>query len=308
MVKYPENNSVLSWSSNELDYSQRVWYELLNRLEDFVVTSFFDYRSRMSFDYEDSILSSVLLDSINGRFKNGIHDVSECPDRFVFDDFANIAKTASYSLKRIFQDPSSNLVRIKEMVDINKAQHFGPDTTKWLSQRPGKTLAEKLGSKNRILSSRPIFTKDTKENQETLYLYDNLYWILGKRVSKAKCYSCTKTECIYHDKFGELKRLFDSYFAVKNNVFEGVQRKKQDMPNNKLISDQYYKMIWESVSQLSMTDIETKRKWENLKESTMSIVMLVAASELLKKSGVYIQEQFGKAGDDHVHLVGGFDV
>jgi hypothetical protein len=69
------------------------------------------------------------------------------------------------AIKQIAHQPHTRLVRRREVVGANHAQHFDARCVRWLARQPGATAAEKAGTRQRVLAITRHETLDTLENR-----------------------------------------------------------------------------------------------------------------------------------------------
>lgn len=291
---FPKNESVLSWTNLSLNKTEQSWNLLISWIDDFVNSTMFGFEDKISMNYKNELFSSFIL-RVNERFhlENDIKQDS-CNTRFIFNSFSTICLFSINSFKTIFKNPSTELRRITKLVPVSKANRFTSKTTMWLAKRPGLTIKDKISPKNNILTEITIFSKDTKENREALYLFENLYWVLGANIYNCSCANCKNDSCKKIKKYYELvKSLFSQRLLVKNEILSDVKKEKQLIANNKLISDPDYKCILDSTKKFDNFDKTYKDKWNNLEFYVVSLAKHLIASELLSFEGAKILDYYG---------------
>ena len=109
----------------------------------------------------------------------------------------------------------------------------------WLGNKPGKTLAEKIGVKGKILAPKNKYSVDKKENRIVVYYFKEVYKILEEKYQR---YIENQLEVPEN-----LKIMYDKFYRVKremiNNEMFFIDRPIDFTPNNTLIDHRDYSVI-----------------------------------------------------------------
>ena len=120
---------------------------------------------------------SDFLNKVREAFEDIIEQSSLCQNNIViFDDFIRIADYGYAAIKEIVNKPSTHLEKETCKVHVQKATGMGIKTMKWMAERPGRTVQEKVSPQNKVLTTKTVFSADTKENREFMYMYKILNW------------------------------------------------------------------------------------------------------------------------------------
>ena len=142
---------------------------------------------------------SEFLSLITNAFDETLADERRCiadttddkkADLALYEDFIRIAEFANKAIKNIVNNPSREIKKIEVKLPATRVAGFTNRTMRWLATRPGRTVAEKISPENKVLTTKTVFSVDTKENRELMYLYRNLYEVILLHLSRTKCYQC----------------------------------------------------------------------------------------------------------------------
>jgi predicted XRE-type DNA-binding protein len=166
----------------------------------------------------------------------------------------------------------------------------------WMSKRPGRSALEKIAPENKVLTSVTHFTTDTKENQESIYLYDILYDIIRERLKENNCLSCEHAEeCGIPTR--DIRDLMALHNKIRNGDMAEVKAMKQTMQNNKLMCDKYYKMVWDAVQHLSRIEEKLNQDWICLRDRYYQLAFWTVLSIILHDTDSAILDFYGVLSD-----------
>ena len=155
------------------------------------------------------------------------------------DNFLQIVEYTLNSLEKIAKNPKKELLKVSELQPINEIRGTDYKTMVWLGNKPGKTLAEKIGVKGKILAPKNKYSVDKKENRIAVYYFKEAYKILEEKYQR---YIENQLEVpenlkIVYDKFYRFKR------EMINNEMFFIDRPIDFTPNNTLIDHRDYSVI-----------------------------------------------------------------
>ena len=147
--------------------------------------------------------------------------------------FNNLVQRDTYSNK-ILSEPL-----VSELQSINEIRSTDYKTMIWLGNKPGKTLAEKIGVKGKILAPKNKYSIDKKENRVVVYYFKEAYRILEERYKRYIENSVDIPE--------NLKRIYERFYRIKremiNNELFSLDRPIDFSPNNTLIDHRDYSVV-----------------------------------------------------------------
>ena len=155
------------------------------------------------------------------------------------DNFLQIVEYTLNSLEKIAKNPKKELLKVSELQPINEIRGTDYKTMVWLGNKPGKTLAEKIGVKGKILAPKNKYSVDKKENRIVVYYFKEVYKILEEKYQR---YIENQLEVPEN-----LKIVYDKFYRVKremiNNEMFFIDRPIDFTPNNTLIDHRDYSVI-----------------------------------------------------------------
>ena len=155
------------------------------------------------------------------------------------DNFLQIVEYTLNSLEKIAKNPKKELLKVSELQPINEIRGTDYKTMIWLGNKPGKTLAEKIGVKGKILAPKNKYSVDKKENRVVVYYFKEAYKILEEKYQR---YIENQLEVPEN-----LKIVYDKFYRVKremiNNELFSLDRPIDFSPNNTLIDHRDYSVV-----------------------------------------------------------------
>lgn len=234
---------------------------------------------------------------------------NQCPGRFTIDSYVDIALFSLPSLKHIVAAPSTHIIKQARKVPVSSLKQTTSKTMQWLSKRTGRTVQEKIAPDNKVMTNLTVFSADTKENREAMYLYRILYDIISKRLTNSEvpcpCVGCQKTCDV---PMREINALVSLHTKIKKSELADVPAQKQTIQNNKLMCDQYYKVIWDAVRKDQEQEKIISVIWDKMTERYIQIAFWLILACVLHESNCAIPDFWGVMEDkdgvlSFMHLV-----
>ncbi len=180
--------------------------------------------------YSNKILSEPLSDFYKREMKS---------EENYRDNFLQIVEYTLSSLEKIAKNPKKELLKVSELQPISEIRSTDYKTMIWLGNKPGKTLAEKIGVKGKILAPKNKYSIDKKENRVVVYYFKEAYRILEERYKRYIENSVDIPE--------NLKRIYERFYRIKremiNNELFSLDRPIDFSPNNTLIDHRDYSVV-----------------------------------------------------------------
>lgn len=199
------------------------------------------------------------------------------------DNFDDVERIIFYTLKameNISKSPKIKLKKYEIMQDVNKVRDVNFKTMLWLAKQPGKTLADKIGAKQKILAPKKEYSMDKRENRICNYYFKKAMKILDDR-AKYK-----KSNFVLKDKFSKIRR------ELKNSGFYYLDRPTTFEPNNILISDKNYSIINRGLKLLKNHIRNSNYKLEDLLKLINILIVLKLANRIYKFDGCSLINEY----------------
>ena len=297
--EFPKKEFLLHNLTEELSYEQQVWWDAMVRLSDIISLTMQNSIERTSGKYLPMLFTEFLE-----KLYSVVTIRRRCGKDFIFDDFISIATFSVSALKHIVSSPSTQIEKRAEKVLVSQLRRTSSKTMQWMAKRPGRSVLEKIAPENKVMTSVTHFTTDTKENRESLYLYDILHDIVRERVQDTDCLSCEyAASCGVPTK--DIRDLLSLHAKIRHGDLSGVPAEKQTMQNNKLMCDKNYKMVWDAVKRLSQIEGSLSLQWEKLPQRYFQIGYWIILSVILHNTDSVIVDYYGTLMDDQglLHFV-----
>lgn len=187
---------------------------------------------------EEELNSWIQRDKYSNKIINDlINNLSKCSE-LKKDNFLQIVTYTLNSLEKIVDNPKKNLITISELQEINKITTTNFKTMVWLGSKPGRTLAEKVGVKGKVLAPKNIYSIDKKENRIVNYYVKKVLEILEIR------FLIYKNSDIKSDVFQEI---YNKFYRIKRKMILNemffLRRPLDFIPNNTLIDHRDYSVV-----------------------------------------------------------------
>jgi cold shock CspA family protein len=195
----------------------------------------------------NAFLPELMSDFFN-RFVDLVDDdaVRPLPNDIVQQLIDYCYKATEYIIK----DPRTKMVKETTMVSSHKLKSPTTKTINWLAKQPGRNIKEKLAGKNKILSQVNHYSYNTKENQVFIQVLKELRDLIEDRIENGineEGYDFSEASVRKSDKLEAFK---DLHKKIRNSPLADIVGASTNQPNNILINDKNYSVIWRSYQEL----------------------------------------------------------
>ena len=182
----------------------------------------------------DTYSNKILKEPLSWFYKREIESEGKYRDNFL-----QIIEYTLSSLEKIAKNPKRELLKVSELQPINEIRSTDYKTMIWLGNKPGKTLAEKIGVRGKILAPKNKYSVDKKENRVVVYYFKEAYKILEERYKRYVENSVNIPE--------NLQKIYERFYRIKrdmiNNELFSLDRPIDFSPNNTLIDHRDYSVV-----------------------------------------------------------------
>lgn len=274
----------------ELSPAQLKRWGTICLLNDLLFITTKDSRDKATNKYQPQSFVAFLDDLYTAAYST-----AQCPGRLLIDNYVSIALFSLPSLKHIVEKPSTHIIKTPKKVPVSALKQTSSKTMQWLSKRTGRTVQEKISPENKVLTNLTVFSADTKENREAMYLYRILYDIVSKRMinpsAPCPCAKCHDTSCLVP--LREINDLILLQSKIKKSELSDVPAQKQTTQNNKLMCDLYYKRIWDAVRMDHEQENHINAVWHKMPNRYLQVAYWLILAGLLRESNCFIYDSWG---------------
>lgn len=291
-VPYPKTEWLMHNRTKNLSDKQQNRFEAMVRLSDLLNLTMADDVIRTTGKYGEMLFADFLE-----KLYDTVQNSNNCKHQLYMDDFVRIARFSVPAIKHIVSNPSTHILKNTEKVHVSKMKQTTSTTMRWMAKKTGRSIQEKIAPQNKVLTKVTHFSADTKENRETLYLYDILHDVIQERIHDSKCGTCSRADECGED-VKELYDLISLHSRIRHGDLGGVPAIKQAYQNNKLMCDKYYKMVWDAVGQISAVEEKLRSDWENLGNRYLQVAFWIILATLLHEYDTVIYDYKGALHDE----------
>lgn len=193
---------------------------------------------------------SSLLCTMGEHLRSMKLDLST-PLSFFTDDIEDLFSFTKPHLDAVLANPRSAIVKEESLVDRDKVTYYDYKTVRYLENKPGNTVREKLANVRKIKTTKKVFTHNVKENQVVL---DYLKILLDYFTYKERLLrdypeifgSFEENTLILKTRINYVKKALRKI----DNEYPEIVVKRNSLPNNALINDKHYGPIWRAYRQI----------------------------------------------------------
>lgn len=169
-----------------------------------------------------------------------------------------IAKTYYNDVYAILQNMRKVLNRVRQKVAIGRVQQVDSHCLRWLTRQPGRSAAEKGGSRQEILGIVRVENYNTLENR---VLKDFLFRCLALSTMYLRQYD--KQDCHGHVNIKAVVRFKNLCVSgLSSSEFENVADIREfPQPNYVLQQDRLYSKIWRAYSDIMKQEDVAEKLW-----------------------------------------------
>lgn len=175
------------------------------------------------------------------------------------DDLSLIAESSLETCRYISENLRTRIVRENILMPSYRARELGQNGIQWLARRSGRTLREKLAyTHNKLMAVRRFQSIDTGENRLFVAFVKRM---LERINQKSKELSAAEKD------FQVWARKF-----LRSEEADLIGRWENESPNNTLLSDRNYRIIWRQWQQLEGLD---DRIQEDVREEANHLAVMI---------------------------------
>lgn len=160
------------------------------------------------------------------------------------DLFSEILEKTEESILYLLDSHRHKILREHVLLPAEKVRELDSYSINWLSRRPGNTPRQKMANSRTIMAVKRRSSCNTAENQ--------LFLAFLNRVLETMEQQETGLSAFRQESFIRLQQSILSH--LQEEEWEEVERWRNLPPNNTLLSDRYYRVIWSGWNDLEDLD------------------------------------------------------
>lgn len=214
------------------------------------------------------------------------------------DRLQQLVNYASQAAENILRKPRSNLVKEEARIRPHQLREMRPKTMHWLNSQPGGTVQQKLAGNKRLAAMVNEFTFETKENRVVAHIL----YRLGQRVASRLEIGIAQvgaydTAGPGESRMKELERFQQIVRRKKTSALADVKPSNERIPNNVLLGDRHYSVLWRTNQMLNEYDKLIAAHWHEAFERYVYMQFWAIAAKLQADTRARLLDGLAVAAD-----------
>lgn len=202
-----------------------------------------------------------------------------------------VSQAAAYIMRK----PRTSLVKEEARVRPHELRELRSRTMNWIARQPGETLRQKLAGNKRMAAMVNEFTCDTKENRIAVHVLGKL----GKRVQDRLehlqgAYDRNESDIVRSE---ELERFVQLQRRKKTSPLADVMPKDELVPNNVLLNDKHYSVVWRTNQLLKAYERHIAEHWDFVFDRYVRAMYWAVTSKVRAVSGAALIDDLAAVFD-----------
>ena len=162
------------------------------------------------------------------------------------DVVSRLIENCTEAIRTIADNMRENIIRENVKMPVYKVKEINSYGLQWLSRRPGRTIREKISNSNsQMMAVRRRMSLDTGENSLYLAFLKDLIEHLEIKLKRMPLKDQKNDDVMFYSQLLSI---------IRDPEFEEIRRWENLPPNNTLLSDKHYKVIWKCWNELKQLD------------------------------------------------------
>lgn len=279
--KFMQTNKLEQLASSQEPSLEGSWWIMLQTAE-----SIYNYAVEISRDPVSNKILSLFWDDISISVSKIINENSIRP--LPYDDIMQLISYSCKQLESVIKNPRHSIIKVDKMVVPHRVKNVSSKGMNWLGKQPGKTIKEKLSTKNKMLTQVNEYTYDIKENQVAMVVYKQFMKYTKERMDygiNLKGYDLTDQGLDIINKIMKVKKLF------RNTELSNVKPIYHTQPNNVLLADKNYSVLWKSYLEICKYDDRLSKKWDSALQMYVKAIYICINSIIASFNEVQVIEE-----------------
>ena len=187
------------------------------------------------------------------------------------DFFLKILKDTDNAFRHISQNMHEKIIRENVLMPIHQVREINGYGISWLSKKNGRSIREKLSGRSTMMAVHQRPSYDTGENRLFLAFVKRVLDII--ELKRACNIGISKKEVLFEE---------DAIKLLHNPDVAEIRKWENLNPNNTLLSDRYYRTIWNGWKDLQSLDDLVLRDNTNLDSMLLQYIFWVIIQKARK--------------------------
>ncbi|WP_129727908.1 cold-shock protein [Ectobacillus funiculus] len=214
-----------------------------------------------------------------------------------FDTVHQLFSYSSKAIEKIIQNPSKKMMKETAMVSPNRLKSPRTKTMNWMAKQPGRNIREKLAGKNRVLTEQNVYSIQTKENAVFMKVIKNFMIEFRNRLEYGINTELFDLQQRDNELFDEIDNFLKFATKLKHQELGDVQIVPVTQPNNILIGDKNYSIIWRTYQLLNTRKNNLEVSWNYAIERYVFLTFIQLVSRLGQYEQLILEDGLGKIQD-----------
>ncbi|MEB9458422.1 DUF2357 domain-containing protein [Bacillus anthracis] len=289
----PELDRLEKLASSQSPSIEGAWWHTLQLVEH--LTNSVVARDSINNVVMDELLSTILS-------KNDLLELHTTSRPIPYDMIHQLMDFCMKAVERIVRNPRKKLLKESKMISTHKLKTQSSKTMNWIAKQPGRNIREKLAGKNRVLAEQSVYSADTKENQVLMKVIKDLTLEIQNRMEYGINADTFDFQNSNMQKLEELKGFLEFTTKLKYTELANVTPMIVTQPNNVLINDKYYSIIWRTYQSLNMRKHKVMQSWQHAFSRYIFMFYMQLIARMERLGDMQLKDEVGRLVDSEGKL------
>jgi hypothetical protein len=203
-----------------------------------------------------------------------------------FDGLQQLVGFVARPLEALLESPRQRIDRSHAMMPLHAVRELDVKCAGWLGRQPGRTVREKLASRQSLLGVRREFSEETNENILVAKFMRGLLPLIDQRLAAVERGEFDAVDPARLGALEHCQRLCSR--ALRRSVFGSIDHRKPVRANNVLLGDRRYQKLWRGWRWLrALEGGEDKRRASAADLFRQALLVSIAAEISQRFGGVH---------------------
>jgi hypothetical protein len=206
-----------------------------------------------------------------------------------FDGLQQLVGFVARPLEALLDSPRQRIDRSHAMMPLHAVRELDVKCAGWLGRQPGRTVREKLASRQSLLGVRREFSEETNENILVAKFMRGLLPLIDQRLAAVERGDYDAVDPARLEALEHCQRLCSR--ALRHSVFGSIDHRKPVRANNVLLGDRRYQKLWRGWRWLRALETGEDKRRACAADLFRQAVLVSIAAEISQRCGGVHGEQ-----------------